>query len=105
MTERAFHRSQAELLPQRPAPITSVGVIGWMRANLFSSWLSAALTLAAAALIALIVPSLSTGHLSMPPSPATGATTAPARARAGRGWTSASISSSTASTRPMPIGA
>ena len=58
MTERAFHRSQAELLPQRPAPITSVGVIGWLRANLFSSWLSAALTLAAAALIALIVPSL-----------------------------------------------
>ena len=58
MTEHAFHRSQAEMLPERPAPITSVGVIGWMRANLFANWLSAALTLAAIALLALIVPGL-----------------------------------------------
>ena len=58
MTERAFHRSQAEMLPERPAPLASTGVIGWVRANLFSNWLSMGLTLASIALLALIVPSL-----------------------------------------------
>ena len=58
MTDYAFHRSLAEMVPERPPPITSVGVIGWMRANLFSSWPNAALTLAAIAALALIVPGL-----------------------------------------------
>ena len=58
MSKHAFHRSQAEMLPERPAPLTSTGVIGWVRGNLFSNWLSATLTLASIALLALIVPSL-----------------------------------------------
>ena len=48
MTGHTFHRSRAEMLAERPAPITSVGVIGWMRANLFSNYFSVALTLVAA---------------------------------------------------------
>ena len=31
-----------------PPPITNVGVIGWLRTNLFSSWLNGLLTLVAA---------------------------------------------------------
>ena len=58
MTKHAFHRSQAEMVPERPPPITSTGVIGWMRANLFSNWLSAVLTVVAIAVLALIVPGL-----------------------------------------------
>ncbi|MCK8785065.1 amino acid ABC transporter permease [Roseomonas sp. NAR14] len=37
--------------PPRRAPVTSTGLIGWLRANLFSSWLNTALTLALAYLI------------------------------------------------------
>ncbi|MCY4407170.1 MAG: hypothetical protein OXC15_12450, partial [Rhodospirillaceae bacterium] len=58
MTKLAFHRSRAEMLPERPPPLTSTGVIGWLRANLFSNWLSTALTLASIAVLALIVPGL-----------------------------------------------
>ena len=58
MSKYAFHRSQAEMLPERPAPLTSTGVIGWMRANLFSSYLSAALTIASIAVLALVLPGL-----------------------------------------------
>ena len=58
MTERPFHRSQAEMLPARPPPIASVGLLGWLRANLFSGPWNAALTLAALALLWLIVPPL-----------------------------------------------
>ena len=58
MSKYAFHRSQAEMLQERPPPLTSTGIIGWMRANLFSSWLSAALTVASIAVLALVVPGL-----------------------------------------------
>ena len=58
MTGHTFHRSRAEMLAERPAPITSVGVIGWMRANLFSNYFSVALTLVALAILALILPPL-----------------------------------------------
>ncbi len=58
MTDRAFHRSRAQMLPERPAPIISVGVIGWIRTNLFSTWLSVALTLVSVGLLALILPPL-----------------------------------------------
>lgn len=58
MTVQPFHRSQAELLPERPAPVTSVGAIGWLRANLFSSWPSTAMTLIALYLLWLIIPSV-----------------------------------------------
>jgi len=47
MTDQAFHRQQAELLPQQPAPITTVGLVGWLRTNLFSSWFNSIVTLIA----------------------------------------------------------
>ncbi len=47
MTDQPFHRQQAELLPQRAAPATTVGVIGWLRTNLFSSWFNSLVTLIA----------------------------------------------------------
>ncbi len=47
MTDQAFYRQQAELLPQRAAPATTVGVIGWLRTNLFSSWFNSLVTLIA----------------------------------------------------------
>ena len=58
MSDRAFHRSQAELLPARPAPVAATGAIGWIRQNLFSSWLNAILTLVSVYLLWLIVPGL-----------------------------------------------
>ena len=58
MSGRAFHRSRAEMVPERSPPIISVGVIGWVRTNLFSSWLSVILTLASVALLALTLPPL-----------------------------------------------
>ena len=58
MTERPFHRSQTEMLPARPPPLASVGPLGWLRGNLFSGPWNTALTLAALALLWLIVPPL-----------------------------------------------
>ena len=55
---RAFHRSRADMLPGRTAPVTTVGVLGWLRANLFSSWLNTTLTVAALLLLWRIVPPL-----------------------------------------------
>ena len=46
------------MVPERAPPIASRGVIGWLRANLFSNYLSAALTIASIAILALIVPGL-----------------------------------------------
>ena len=57
-TDRAFHRDRADMLPGRPAPVTTVGVIGWLRANLFSNWLNTVLTVAALVLLWRIVPPL-----------------------------------------------
>jgi len=42
--------------PDLPPPLLSVGVLGWLRANLFSSWFNSLLTLFAAYLVWLIVP-------------------------------------------------
>ena len=53
---RSFHRSRAQMLPARPAPATTIGVLGWLRANLFSSWFNAALTVAALLLLWRTVP-------------------------------------------------
>ncbi|NKB49361.1 MAG: ABC transporter permease subunit [Alphaproteobacteria bacterium] len=58
MTDQAFHRQQAELLPQRAAPMTQVGVVGWARTNLFSSWLNSILTLVALYIIWVVVSTL-----------------------------------------------
>ncbi|MCP5304603.1 MAG: amino acid ABC transporter permease [Chromatiaceae bacterium] len=44
--------------PDLPPPSTSVGLIGWMRANLFSSWSNALLTAAAIYLLYLTIPPL-----------------------------------------------
>jgi general L-amino acid transport system permease protein len=48
------HTPHPDLLP----PSTSVGVIGWMRSNLFSSWLNAILTVFAALVIFATIPPL-----------------------------------------------
>ena len=56
MTGAAFHRSQSEMLPERPTPIATAGVIGWLRANLFSGWVNSALTLIGLYLLWLIIP-------------------------------------------------
>jgi general L-amino acid transport system permease protein len=44
--------------PDLPPPPTSVGVIGWMRANLFSSWLNTLLTFGAVYVLYLTIPPL-----------------------------------------------
>ncbi|MBU1330698.1 MAG: amino acid ABC transporter permease [Gammaproteobacteria bacterium] len=44
--------------PDLPPPALSVGVVGWLRANLFSSWFNSLLTLFAAYLVWLILPPL-----------------------------------------------
>ncbi|WP_120995748.1 amino acid ABC transporter permease [Stutzerimonas urumqiensis] len=44
--------------PDLPAPTTSIGALGWIRANLLSSWFNAALTLLGLYLLWLIVPPL-----------------------------------------------
>ena len=41
-----------------PPPTRLTGPIGWVRDNLFSSWLNAGLTIAVAALVAWLVPPL-----------------------------------------------
>lgn len=58
MTDQAFHRQQAELVPQRTAPLTSVGIIGWARTNLFSSWFNSVVTLIAFYAIWFVVSTL-----------------------------------------------
>lgn len=57
MTDQAFHRQQAELLPQQPAPATTVGIVGWARTNLFSSWSNSVVTLIAIYLLWLVISS------------------------------------------------
>jgi general L-amino acid transport system permease protein len=44
--------------PDLPPPGTSVGVVGWLRANLFSSWLNSLMTIAAAYVLVVTVPPL-----------------------------------------------
>jgi len=58
MTDQAFHRQQAELLPQQPAPATTVGIVGWLRTNLFSSWLNSVVTLIVIYVIWVVISSL-----------------------------------------------
>ncbi len=55
---RAFFRNRDQMVPGRPAPATHVGVIGWLRTNLFSSWFNTLLTVAALLLLWRIVPPL-----------------------------------------------
>ena len=54
--ERPFFRSRSEMLPGRPPPASTVGMLGWLRANLFSSPLDVLLTLAALVVLWQVVP-------------------------------------------------
>ncbi len=58
MTAKSFYRSQADLLPERAAPVATVGILGWLRNNLFSSWPNTALTIIAAYLLWIIIPAI-----------------------------------------------
>ena len=55
---RPFFRNRDQMLPGRPAPATHVGVLGWLRANLFSNWLNTLLTIGALLLLWRIIPPL-----------------------------------------------
>jgi len=44
--------------PDLPPPARQLGVLGWLRANLFSSWLNGLLTLVGLYLIWLVLPPL-----------------------------------------------
>ena len=52
----SFYRT--ENIPQSPPPVSTVGIVGWMRANLFSSPFNTALTLLTLYLLYMIVPPL-----------------------------------------------
>jgi general L-amino acid transport system permease protein len=53
-TDIAFVRTAP--VPEVARPIVTVGIIGWMRDNLFSSWLNALTTVAVILLLAWVVP-------------------------------------------------
>ncbi len=57
MSTGPFFRAQKDMLGERQPPVTETGTIGWLRKNLFSSWLNTLLTLVAVYLLWLIVPS------------------------------------------------
>ena len=54
----SFYRSQADLLPERAAPIATTGLLGWLRSNLFGGWFNTILTLIGLYLVWLVVPSI-----------------------------------------------
>ncbi len=56
MTDRDIHFVRTEFVDEADAPVTSIGFIGWMRENLFSSVWNTILTLFGVYLIYLIVP-------------------------------------------------
>ncbi|AVO38097.1 amino acid ABC transporter permease [Pukyongiella litopenaei] len=49
MSDIAYSRT--EMLPEREPPASEIGVLGWIRHNLFSTWLNAILTILSLALI------------------------------------------------------
>jgi len=56
MADISFVRT--EMLPEKAPPATSVGVIGWMRGNLFSGWFNSILTLVSLAFIYYVLASI-----------------------------------------------
>jgi len=58
MTTQAFFRQPDDMVAERPPPASTRGVIGWMRANLFSNWLNTILTLAGLYVLWLFIPPL-----------------------------------------------
>jgi general L-amino acid transport system permease protein len=55
MTEQTRHYEPGKH-PDLPPPVTTVGVIGWLRENLFSSWLNVGLSIFALYIVYLLVP-------------------------------------------------
>jgi len=56
MAEATTPRHEPGQHPDLSPPATTVGVLGWLRKNLFSSWLNAALTIGAAYLLFTLIP-------------------------------------------------
>ena len=46
---------RTEMLPEQAPPATSVGLIGWLRENLFSGWFNTALTIVSLVFIYLVM--------------------------------------------------
>ena len=92
------------MLPGRTAPVTTVGVLGWLRANLCSNWLNTTLTVAALLLLWRIVPPLLGWALFEADFTGVTGEECTGRAPAGRGSTNAFPSSCTASTPPIHTG-
>ena len=53
-----FHRAHADMVAERPAPPGTTGAIGWVRENLFSSWLNTGLTVLGLGTLWAFVPGL-----------------------------------------------
>jgi general L-amino acid transport system permease protein len=53
-----FFRQKDEMLSERPPPASTVGIIGWLRSNLFSNWINTSLTLLSLYILWMAVPSL-----------------------------------------------
>ena len=51
-------RNRDQMVPGRPAPVTHIGVLGWLRTNLFSGWFNTLLTVVALLVLWRIVPPL-----------------------------------------------
>lgn len=56
MNDHSFVRT--DMLPEQAPPASSVGVLGWLRENLFSSWINSVLTVVSLALIYLVLSGL-----------------------------------------------
>ncbi|KAA0920460.1 amino acid ABC transporter permease [Aquicoccus porphyridii] len=53
MSEVSYVRT--EMLPEREPPATTIGVIGWMRENLFSGWFNTALTIVSLTFVVMLL--------------------------------------------------
>lgn len=53
MSDVSFVRT--EILPEREPPATTIGVVGWMRENLFSGWFNTALTILSLTFIVMLL--------------------------------------------------
>ncbi|MFQ5624560.1 MAG: amino acid ABC transporter permease [Paracoccaceae bacterium] len=55
MAQMSQHYVRTEMLEEQTPPLTEVGAIGWMRANLFSGWMNSILTILGAAFIVFVL--------------------------------------------------
>ncbi len=53
MSDLSYVRT--EILPEKDPPVTEVGIIGWMRQNLFDGWFNATLTIVSVAVLYSII--------------------------------------------------